>query len=106
MYYFTSLRGIRYQDRNLSEVRRKSLGFLRRMKDYNVVDIKSDQQGYMGNVYKTDDGLFVWNPANGKRLAYPDQTYLGFSQHYVNEDGSLGEQIENPIIPFNVIRYK
>ena len=106
MYYFTSLTGIRYQDKNLSEVRRKSLGFLRKMRNYNVVDIKSDQQGYMGNVYKTDNGQFIWNPAKGRRLDYKDQTYLGFTQFYVNEDGSLGERIETPIIPFNVFRYK
>ena len=105
MYYFTDSNGKRYADRNLSEVRRTAIWYLKRLRVVNVLDIKSDMQGYMGNIYKPDDDRFIWSPANGKRLEYKDQTYLGYAQHYVGDDGELTEKIENPIAPFNVYRY-
>lgn len=106
MYYFTNSQGKKFADKNLSEVRRKAVWYLKRLRVVNVLDIKSDVQGYMGNIYKTDTDLFIWSPAKGKRLEYKNQTYLGYQQYYVGDDGILTDKVDSIIAPFNVYRYE
>lgn len=74
------------------------------MVQINVIDIKSTQKGYMGNLCKLPDLTYIWNPAKGKRLANEWQTYMGNPQSYVNRDGTLSDCIEEPIIPVNAYR--
>lgn len=104
MFYFESARHIRTTSKNLEDIRRKGMIYLQRFDQTNVLDIHSTQQGYMGNIYKTPDGEYVWSPAKGKRLSYRNQTYIGFQQSYLNKDGSLAEETEGVVSPINAYR--
>ena len=104
MFYFQNAHGKRTDSNNLSDIRRKAILYLRTLSLINVIDIKSDMNGYMGNIYKQDNSTFIWNPAKGKRLTYPDETYMGNQQSYIGTDGSLSEKIGTVIIPINAYR--
>ena len=104
MFYFENTKGKRTESRNLNDIRRKAMIYIKTLSIVNVIDIMSEVQGYMGNIYKDGDNNCIWNPSRGKRLTYPDQTYLGHQQSYLDTDGSLTEKIATPIIPVNVYR--
>ena len=104
MFYFESARHIRTTSKNLEDIRRKAILYLQRMSQTNVIDISSTQSGYVGNIYKTPDLQYVWSPAKGKRLAYRNQTYLGFQQSYLNRDGSLAEETDEVVAPVTTYR--
>lgn len=104
MFYFDKARGVRVTSNQLSDLRRKAILYLRTVKVINVVDIWSTQQGYMGNIYKSDSSVFIWSPAKGKRLEYPDTTYLGNPQSYLDNEGNITDKTGSVIAPFNVYR--
>lgn len=102
MYRYYNSVGTEITSKNLVELRKKAIAYLSRNRIIDTVDIFSDRQGYMGNVHKTKPhGICVWSPANGRRLDYPGQIYLGSAQSWLNKDGSLYEKVGYPLEPYD-----
>ena len=102
MYRYYNSVGTEITSKNLVELRKKAIAYLTRNRIIDTVDIFSDRQGYMGNVHKTKPhGVCVWSPANGRKLDYPGQIYLGSAQSWLNKDGSLYEKVGYPLEPYD-----
>ena len=105
MYRYKNSVGTEISSRSLPELRMKAARYLRSCSAIDTVDILSDRQGYMGNVHKpANTDYCVWSPANGKRLEYAGQVYLGEKQSWINDDGTLGERVEGLIQPYEGAR--